>query len=522
MDAIDSVQLSRLARSAIARRDWQTLERAASVLYQREPDDPESLFLAGVMARARGQTADAISHFENGLKQAPERYDLAVELANQLSLSSQHHTAFNLLEPHLPALANSPFYSDLAATILVELGLPERALPLAETAHSLQPDVDLFAANLANCCSYVGQNGRAAELYERLLQRAPNNRRNHYFLSRVRKAVDDQHITQMDAVLTQDPAPEDRNIFLFFAQGKEFEDLGRWDEAFFAYERGCRAIKKLAPDGLSVELNKLRQAAGMLPVTAIEATSSGMGAVRQRPLFIVGLPRTGSTLTERILSSHSEVISLGETRYFEKALQSVFGSVSEAIVQIPRCSSDQLHAVASYFREAAAFRMQDCQFFIDKLPLNFLFVPAIARAFPEALFIYTGRQPEAACFSMFKQLFTGEYLFSYDLADIGAYFGEHDRFRSQLADVLGERWIEVSYEAMVRQPATEIPELLGRLGLPMEEACLQPHQNFAASMTASAVQVREPIHKGAVESWRHFEAHLNPLKVALGNHLANE
>lgn len=516
MDATDSVQLSRLARSAIARRDWQTLERAASVLYQRQPHDPESLFLAGVLARARGQTEDAIRHFESGLQRAPERYDLAVELASQLSLVARHADAFQLLEPLLPALANSPFYSDLAATILVELGLPERALPLAETAHSLQPDVDLFAGNLANCCSYVGRNQQAAELYEALLQKAPNNRRNHYFLSRVRKATDDHHIKQMEALLSQDPAPEERNIFLFFALGKELEDLGRWDAAFHAYDRGCRAVRKVAPDGLVVELNKLRQAAGMRIERATEADPDSESTRRQRPIFIVGLPRTGSTLTERILSSHSDVISLGETRYFERALQSVFGSVSEAISQMPNCSPDQVTAVAAHFRNSAAFRLGDCQFFIDKLPLNFMFAPAIARVFPEALFVYTGRRAEAACFSMFKQLFTGEYLFSYDLADIGAYYLEHERYRAQFAMDLGPRWVEVSYERLVAQPETEIPMLLDQLRLPMEAACLQPQKNFSASMTASAAQVREPIHQSAVEAWRYFDSHLGPLKLALG------
>lgn len=512
MKGSDTADLSQTARAAIGRRDWQTLSRAATILLDKEPNAPETLFLAGVLERAKKNHVAARNYFERALGLAPERQDIAVELASQLSILSHHRAAFDVLEPVLGRLKDSPFYSDLAATTLIELGLPELALPLAQRASFLQPTVDIFSANLASCYGYVGQPQRAAEIYQALLAARPENRRNHYFLSRVRRATDDKHLQQMNAVLKSDPAPDQRNIFLFFAQGKELEDLGQWDDAFAAYQRGCAAVKKMIPDGLPMELDKLRRIAS--------ASAGGMGSasdypVRGRPIFIVGLPRTGSTLTERILSSHSDVVSLGETRYFEQAIQATFGSIHAAIEQIPSCSRDKLDSVASYFRREASYRLGDGRFFIDKLPLNFIFVPHIARVFPEALFVYTRRQPEAVCFAMFKQLFTGEYLYSYDLADLGTYYCEHEHFRAQFANDLTERWIEVSYEKMVSMPESEIPLLLKKLGLPMEEACLTPQKNRGASMTASSIQVRQPIHQSAVAGWRHFEAHLGPLMFAL-------
>ena len=457
----------------------------------------------------------ARDYFERGRRLAPHRQDIAVELASQLSILSHHSAAFDVLQPVLNQLEESPFYSDLAATTLVELGLPELALPLAERAHFLQPDVDLFSANLANCYSYVGQPERAAQIYEGLLAARPDNRRNHYFLSRVKTASDDRHLQQMRAVLASDSAPDERNIFLFFAQGKELEDLGLWDDAFAAYQRGCAAVKKMVPEGLSMELSKLRVAASVSAARGKTNSDFPTRENRPRPIFVVGLPRTGSTLTERILSSHSDVTSLGETRYFEKAIKEIFGSVRAAIAQLPACSRDQLDDVARQFRLESAYRLGDSGFFIDKLPLNFMFVPLIARVFPEALFVYTHRQPEAACFSMFKQLFTGEYLFSYDLEDLGAYYNEHEHFRRQFAADLGQRWIDVSYENLVSEPEVEIPLLLKKLGLAVEASCLAPQKNRASSMTASATQVRQPIHQDAVSGWRHFEPHLGPLKLAL-------
>lgn len=512
MKVSDTADLSQTARAAIGRRDWQTLSRAATALLDKEPNAPETLFLAGVLERVKKNHEAARNYFERGLQLAPERHDIAVELASQLSILSHHRAAFNVLEPVLGKLKDSPFYSDLAATTLIELGLPELALPLAQRASSLQPNVDIFSANLASCYGYVGQPERAADIYEALLAARPDNRRNHYFLSRLRRATDDKHLQQMNAVLRSDPAPDERNIFLFFAQGKELEDLGLWDDAFAAYQRGGAAVKKMIPKGLSMELDKLRAAASV-PAGGLETLSDH--PVRGRPIFVVGLPRTGSTLTERILSSHSGVVSLGETRYFEQAIKATFGSIYGAIEQMPSCSRDKLDSVASYFRREASYRLGDGRFFIDKLPLNFIFVPLIARAFPDALFVYTHRQPEAACFSMFKQLFTGEYLFSYDLADLGTYYCEHEHFRAQFASELAKRWVEVSYEKLVSMPEREIPLLLKKLGLSMEDACLTPQINRGASMTASAIQVRQPIHQAGIAGWRHFEPHLGPLLSTL-------
>lgn len=491
-------------------------------MLEQLPQDAEALFLAGVHAKSQREYVAARDYFRRGFKIEPKRHDLAVELASQLLRTREHAEAHRLLVSAGSRLSNSPYYSDMAATTFIGLGLPSEALPHAENAHSLQPEVDLFAGNLATCCGFVGETARAIELYESLLTQRPGNRRNHYFLSRLRKAVDHSHIDLMKGILDSDPESDARNIFLLFALGKECEDLGLWEDAFSWYDRGCRAAKGLRPDGLGLELEKLRAGAGR-PVNRLTKQPDARGSGQDyKHVFIVGLPRSGSTLIERALANHTLVQSVGETRYFEHAMEQIFGDIPTALAEFSACDPKQNFAVANAYVEALGFRLGPESTVIEKLPLNFNFVPAIASAFPAASFIYTHREPGAACFSMYKQLFGSECLFSYDLEEVAHYYTVHSKFRDQFAKELPDRWIDVSYEQLVAEPQAVISALLARLSLPIEAACFSPETNSSASMTASATQVRAPIHKGASQIWRNFEPHLQPMLTVLAEGRASE
>ena len=522
MKSSDKNRLSQLARDAIFRRDWQTLGRAASAMLEEVPHDAETLFLAGVHAKSQQDYALAVDCFRRGLRIDPERHDLAVELASQLIRTKEHAEAHGLLVSAGPRLSASPYYSDMAATTFIGLGLPSEALPHAENAYRLQPEVDLFAGNLATCCGFVGETTRAIELYESLLAQRPGNRRNHYFLSKLRKAVDHSHIDVMKGILSTDQESDSRNIFLLFALGKECEDLALWADAFSWYQRGCRAAKSLRPGGLDLELEKLRSGASHPVNRSAQYSDERTSGSDYQHVFIVGLPRSGSTLVERALANHTQVQSVGETRYFEHALEQVFGDIPSALTEFSACDPAQNAAVANAYIEALRFRLGPESTVIEKLPLNFNFVPAIASAFPTASFIYTHREPEAACFSMYKQLFGSECLFSYDLEDVAHYYAVHSQFRAQFAKELHERWIDISYEKLVAGPHALISTLLERLSLPIEAACFTPETNSSASMTASATQVRAPIHKGASQIWRNFEPHLQPMTAVLAQWRAAE
>ena len=235
-------------------------------------------------------------------------------------------------------------------------------------------------------------------------------------------------------------------------------------------------------------------------------------------MFIVGLQRTGTTLTERILCSHSRVESLGETQFLQMVIRRESGvhSVEPMTPEmISAAAGKDIRRIADGYLEAVAYRLGDRPLFIDKLPYNFLFLGFIAKAWPDARIIHVSRHPMDSCFAMYKQVFTWAYKFSYSLDHLARYYVAYRRLLDHWRATLGERLVEVEYERLVSDPEAETWRLLAALGLDFEEACLHFERNRSASTTASSVQVREKIHDRSVGRWRHFRTQLEPLRHAL-------
>jgi len=233
------------------------------------------------------------------------------------------------------------------------------------------------------------------------------------------------------------------------------------------------------------------------------------------PVFIVGLPRTGTTLTERILASHSQVESLGETESLPKVLRQVsgvpgVGGMTPAI--LAAAARQDMARVANGYLNAVRYRLGDAPFFIEKFPENFLYLGFIARAWPQARLVHLRRNPMDACFAMYKQSF---FRYAYTLENVGRYYVAYDRLARHWRTLLGERLVELEYELLVGDQEGRTRWLLERLGLEFEAACLEFDRNAAATATASAVQVREKIHTRSVQRWKHFERHLEPLRRIL-------
>jgi hypothetical protein len=238
---------------------------------------------------------------------------------------------------------------------------------------------------------------------------------------------------------------------------------------------------------------------------------------RGTPIFIVGLPRTGTTLTERIISSHSQVESADESMFMQIAIKRVSRlagkeSMSPAIIEA--AAKRDIGLIAERYLDAVDYRLSGMPMFIEKLPENFLYLGFIARAFPDAHIIHLRRNPMDACFAMYKQSF---FKFAYTLENLGRYYVAYDRLRSHWQDVLKDRVIEVEYESLVTDQESQTRRLLDKLGLAFEPACLAFEQNKAPSVTASQVQVREKIHSRSVDKWKRFERELLPLRRHLEN-----
>lgn len=514
---IDPEQLGATARAASRSGDWARVKACAKEILGRDRNSPEGHFLVGLAAKASRDSASAAKSFSRALRLDGQRYDAAVELAGQRLASGQFGEAVGLLRQHEAKLDRSPRYLDMAGTIYTNAGLPDRGWPLYKKANKLQPGVDSIEANLAACSVFVGEMDAAKAIYRRLLDRYPNHQRNHFALSRIRTATDSTHIEQMKEVLRTTNLPAGRNIFLYYAIGKELEDLEQWDEAFSYYEMAGHAAARVANYDVTPDLRLIDM---VIEVCRADWLSSGPSppstdASTKTPIFIVGLPRTGTTLVERIVSCHSQVESVGETYFLQGSIRRASGirgkeSMNAAIVAA--AAEKPTSAIADRYLEAVSYKFGDKPFFIEKFPENFLYLGFIAKAFPRARIVCLLRNPMDACFAMFKQSF---FRYAYTLADLGPYYVAHDRLRKHWRKVLRDRMIEVEYESLVSDQEGQTRRLLDRLGLPFEEACLEFHRNITPSNTASAVQIREKMHSRSVNRWRHFASHLQPLKSHL-------
>jgi tetratricopeptide (TPR) repeat protein len=510
-------QLCSTARRAVQAKDWRVVQTCAAEILRRDAGSAEGHFLAGLAEKAAQRLVKAAEAFTRALELDPGRYDAAIELADDCARSFRRAEARTLLEKYESSLGNSPRYLNLAGLTWSMLGLHERAWPLYRRANELQPGMPLFEANLAACSVYLGKVDEARALYLKLLERNPAHQRNHYHLSRLARARDSAHVEQMQAVLRATGLPPEKNIFLHYALGKELEDLEQWDEAFHHYQAAGDAATSVSHYDVAADVALIDRIIEVCDASWLAAgpTEVPTAVTGKTPIFIVGLPRTGTTLTERILSSHSQVESIGETEFLQMVLRQVSGvpgveGMTPAM--LAAAAQQDIGRVADGYLNAVHYRLGERPFFIEKWPENILYLGFIAKAYPHARLLHLRRHPMDTCFAMYKQSF---FRYAYTLENVGNYYVAYDRLARHWRALLGGRFVEVEYEALVRDQEGQTRRLLEQLQLDFEPACLEFDRNEAASATASSVQVREKIHTRSVQRWQQFERHLEPLRRIL-------
>ena len=319
-----------------------------------------------------------------------------------------------------------------------------------------------------------------------------------------------------------DPAVGDVDrLHLEFALGKAFEDAGDWSTSFSHYEKANalqRARLRYDPDRNTERLRHLQATL----TREYFAARAGGGCPSPDPIFIVGLPRAGSTLIEQILASHSqvegtmelpEIIAMARELRAESESQAV-GAYTDVLAGLDAVRLRELGE--RFIAGTRVYRKTDRPYFIDKMPNNFLHIGMIHLVLPNAKIIDARRHPLACCFSNYRQHFASGQRFAYDLADLGRYYRDYVELMANFDAVLPGRIHRVIYERLVEDTEAQVRRLLDYCGLPFEDACLRFFENERAVRTPSSEQVRQPIYREAVDQWRHYEAWLGPLKDALG------
>ena len=447
------------------------------------------------------------------------RIDYVNILIRKTRFEKAHEQAKLLLEQE----PGNPGFQSTLATTLVGLGRFEEGIALYREVLETHPYRTELHVQAGHARKTVGLLDEAIRSYREAYRRRPDYGDAYWSLANTKtyKFTDEE----IDGIRRYADAPgvalTDR-INLCFAGGKALEDRGKYGEAFACYEKGNGL--KLRQTGYRIEKMEARVEAQVETCTGeLFARRQGVGLDCRDPIFIVGLPRSGSTLLEQILASHSMVDGTMELHNILALAQKLRGREPEKRSRYPAI----LHELEQdYFRRFGEQYIEDTRvyrgeapLFIDKMPNNFLHIGLIRLILPNARVIDARRDPMACCFSCFKQLFGEGQEFTYGLREVGRYFRAYVRLMEHWDRVLPGFVLRVMHEDVVDDLETQVRRILDFCGLPFEEACLNFHETERSVRTPSSEQVRQPIYRSGLEQWRNFEPWLDPLKEALGPEL---
>ncbi len=397
---------------------------------------------------------------------------------------------------------------------------PEQAKQSFEQSLALKAEQPRVVLSLGHVLKTIGDRANCELAYQRAASMDSSLGEAYWSLADLKNyAFNNDEIVAMQTALRQRKlAPTERAAF-HFALGKALEGQADYDGAFEHYAAGNSVKRKL--EGFnSANFSAKRRRIEVLLTGQFMRERRASSPHRTTPIFVVGLPRSGSTLIEQILASHSDVQGTME-------LPHILNYVREfnADDGYPEClasfSRQDFNALGErYLAETATYR-GEARWFVDKMPNNFAHLGLIHAMLPQALFIDARRQPMACCFSIFKQNFARGQSFSYDLETLGRYYQDYLAFMRHWGQALPGRMLHLLYEDLVDATEMQIRRLLDHCGLPFEQACLNFHQTQRAVRTASAEQVRRPIYRQSIDSWRKFERHLKPLEQSLGSALSD-
>jgi tetratricopeptide (TPR) repeat protein len=519
-----SVRDPRLMQAGLALVEGQlaVAERLLRPHLREKPTDIAAIRMMAELAGRLGRYVDAENLLRRALELAPAFTAARANLATVLYRQNRPADAIEVLDALLDGEPENPAHQNLKAAALGRIGGYEEAIALYAAVLARFPDQPKVWMSYGHVLKTVGRQGDSVAAYRRAIAAAPSFGEAWWSLANL-KTVDlgEADVAAMEAALKAPGLGEEDRFHLHFALGKALEDAGEAERAFAYYGEGNRLRRAgLAYDPGEIERHVERSIALFTP--AFFAARQGQGCRARDPIFILGMPRSGSTLIEQILASHSQVEGTMELPDMPALAKRVGGRrlKSEATAYpegLAALSAAELEALgAEYLERTRIQRKTGRPLFIDKLPNNWAHVGLIHLILPEARIIDARRHPLACTFSNFKQHFARGQGFSYDLAELGRYYRAYVELMQHFDAVLPGQVHRVIYERMVDDPEAEVRRLLDYLGLPFEQACLRFYENERAVRTASSEQVRQPINREGLDQWRAFEPWLGPLKEALG------
>lgn len=517
-DQDSSDDLLAQARSALDHGHPQTAGELATRVLRKQPFLPDAHYVAGMAAQALGQLPLALQHLHQAANLPPRRVPHIIEFSKALLRTDNRGEALRAANAALALVRDDALALSTLGLIYNQCHAHERAAAAFRRAASIMPNNAPCRFNAAMSLAFGGERAAATIELEACLALDPACWPAHALLSRLaRQTPTSNHVDRLQALLDSVPGDSAALASLHMALAKEREDMGEYERAFGHFV----AAKGLArPAYSSIRDEATLQALQDAFPTFPKPTS---GFPTDEPIFVFGMPRSGTTLVERILTSHPEVHAAGELDEFHAILDRLLpGSPANVLDPARIALADKIDWSALGGQYLAATRPQTSlkPRFVDKLPHNFLFAGFIAKALPQAKMICMRRNPLDTCLGNLREPFSPTSIFhgySFDLLDIGRYYVMYDRLMAHWRRTMPGRILEIDYETLIASQATVTRQLLDYCELPWNEACMHFDRNPAPSTTASSLQVREPLHRSALQRWKHYATHLISLRQLLEN-----
>jgi tetratricopeptide (TPR) repeat protein len=494
----------------------------STTLANRFPDAAVAWSLKAAVAVASGDFKSALVHITEANRLDPDNAGILAHKANTLAVLRKFpaaraaaNQAFDLGSDHADALAT-------LGTAYTKIGDFKKSLECFQKAVDHAPDSAGHQYNLGTALRFAGNFAAAERCFDRTIELRPRDYETFYARSGLRtQTVDKNHVAELEERLNAGRLSWRDEMLLCYSLAKELEDLAEWDRSFAFLKRGADCRRANIRYDVGKDREKMKKIADAF--TSQKLASNATGSRSSEPIFILGLPRAGSTLVERILSSHGAVTSAGELQNFAIELMRPIYAAART-TQIPidalidKTLSVDFDALGSAYLESTRHSTGGTMYFTDKMPLNFLYVGLIHLALPNSKIIHVYRDPMDACYAMYKMIFKGAYPFSYDLDDLARYYIAYDRLMRHWNECLPGRLLNIRYEDLISGQESVTRRLLDYCGLEWQEQCMSFHKLETAATTASAVEVRSPIYSSSVNKWKNYRVQLSDLRDHLREH----
>ena len=483
-------------------------------ILKRDPNHVEAARLLARIAMDHERYHEAEILLMRVVKNAPDYARAWIDLANTQNDQDKHHEATKSAHELLRITPESAESYMLYAGIIGSAGRHEAAIIAYEKAIKLSPQKAGAFSSMAHHLKTIGRQDEAIAAYRHSIAIKPDHTESYWSLVNLKTfQFKDEEIDTMQALLLKKDLSDESRVHLHNALGLEYESRKEYQKSFDNMTK-CNQLRRKAESYDPVETESLHQKiitifnAGFFEQDAADVSDVS-------PIFIVGLPRSGSTLLEQILASHTQVEGTYELSDLSRTMQSVRRQNPRGKKSFPESlehfNLQQWVAIGQGYLESTQKYRTDRAFFVDKNPNNFTFIGALKLALPNAKIINARRHPLDSCYGSYKQLFASGQSFSYDLVELGEYYLQYQNLMEYWHQVLPNFILDVHYENVVNDLETEVERILDFCGLPFEEHCLRFHETERAVKTASSEQVRQPLYSSSVNLWRNYENNLGDL-----------